>query len=135
MREYTILALVGVAAVVVFELAWARTGLFARRAYWVTMAIVFGFQSLVDGWLTKLGRGHTIVIYEPPPVQWLAVPLGHPAGGLPLCVRPGHDGDPAVGTFGRRSRAATATFRHVGTRARRLKTSPPAASISPRIPE
>lgn len=65
MREYTILALVGVAAVVVFELAWARTGLFARRAYWVTMAIVFGFQSLVDGWLTKLGRGHTIVIYEP----------------------------------------------------------------------
>ncbi|MHB8671059.1 MAG: lycopene cyclase domain-containing protein [Acidimicrobiales bacterium] len=65
MREYTTLAVIAAAAVVLFELAWARTGIFSRRAYWVTMAIVFGFQSLVDGWLTRLARGHTVVIYDP----------------------------------------------------------------------
>lgn len=42
------------ALVVALELVWLRTGLFRQRSYWVAMAIVFGFQFLVDGWLTKL---------------------------------------------------------------------------------
>jgi len=39
-----------------------RTGLFRRAAYWISMVIVFFFQILVDGWLTKLSA--PIVIYD-----------------------------------------------------------------------
>jgi hypothetical protein len=35
-------------------LAWLRTGLFRRRAYWISIAICYGFMILVNGWLTKL---------------------------------------------------------------------------------
>lgn len=52
---------VAVVAVVLLELVVLRTGLFRTRSYWVTMAIVVFFQSLVDGWLTKLSA--PIVIY------------------------------------------------------------------------
>lgn len=61
-REYTVLASLATAAVVVAELAWLRTGLFRMRSYWVSMAIVFFFQVLVDGRLTKLP--HAVVIYD-----------------------------------------------------------------------
>lgn len=50
---YTVPAALAVVTVVVFELALLRTGLFRRRAYWLTMVIVLGFQVPVDGWLTK----------------------------------------------------------------------------------
>jgi lycopene cyclase domain-containing protein len=60
---YTVWALVAVGAVVLIELAWWRTGLFRRRAYWITMAITFAFQVPVDGWLTKLSA--PIVEYNP----------------------------------------------------------------------
>jgi lycopene cyclase domain-containing protein len=53
-REYTVAAWTAAALVVALELLWLRTGLFRQRTYWVAMAIVFGFQFLVDGWLTKL---------------------------------------------------------------------------------
>jgi len=59
---YTLAAAAAALAVVLVELCWLRTGLFGRRAYWVTLAIVFFFQSLVDGWLTKLSA--PIVIYD-----------------------------------------------------------------------
>lgn len=62
MPEYTVAAVVAAAAVVALELAVLRTGLFQRLAYWLTMAIVFGFQVLVDGWLTKLSA--PIVLYD-----------------------------------------------------------------------
>lgn len=62
MPEYTTVAVVAAAAVVALELAVLRTGLFRRLAYWLTMAIVFGFQVLVDGWLTKLSA--PIVLYD-----------------------------------------------------------------------
>jgi lycopene cyclase domain-containing protein len=62
MPEYTLLTAVGVVAVVAFELVWARTGIFAELQYWCTIAIVAGFQVLVDGWLTKLSA--PIVIYN-----------------------------------------------------------------------
>ncbi|GAA1505445.1 hypothetical protein GCM10009740_40210 [Terrabacter terrae] len=62
MREYTVLAVLAVLAVVALE-RWSGTRVFARAQFWVSMAIVFGFQVLVDGWLTKLSA--PIVIYSP----------------------------------------------------------------------
>ena len=59
---YTLPAAAAVGAVLVLEFALLRTGLFRRPAYWLTMVIVFGFQTLVDGWLTKLSA--PIVIYD-----------------------------------------------------------------------
>lgn len=59
---YTLPAIVSVAAVCVLELAVLRTGLFRKPAYWISMVIVFGFQILMDGWLTKLSA--PIVIYN-----------------------------------------------------------------------
>jgi hypothetical protein len=49
--EYTIAAVAAAVAVVVWEVRVLRTGLLRTRAYRLTMAIVFGFQCLVDGWL------------------------------------------------------------------------------------
>lgn len=63
MKEYTVAAVVAAVAVVAAELLWFRTGIFRRRTYWVTMVIVFAFQILVDGWLTK--RSSPIVLYNP----------------------------------------------------------------------
>ena len=63
MPEYTIASALGAAAVVAVELLWLRTRLFRDRAYWIAMAIVFFFQVLVDGWLTKLSA--PIVLYSP----------------------------------------------------------------------
>jgi len=54
MSEYTIAAVVSVMVVVLVELAFLRSGLFRQPQYWIAMGIVFGFQLLVDGWLTKM---------------------------------------------------------------------------------
>ena len=62
MPEYTAVAIAAAAAVVAAEVLLLRTGLFRSRAYWLSMAIVFGFQVLVDGWLTKLSA--PIVLYD-----------------------------------------------------------------------
>lgn len=62
MGEYTLATLVAVAVVVIIEVVWARTGIFATAQYWISMAIVFAFQILVDGWLTKLSD--PIVLYD-----------------------------------------------------------------------
>lgn len=59
---YTLPAVLAVGAVCALELLVLRTGLFRRRAYWLSMAIVLGFQVLADGWLTKLGA--PIVSYD-----------------------------------------------------------------------
>lgn len=63
MPEYTLLTVAAVVGVVAAELLWLRTGLFRSAQYWVSMAIVFAFQVLVDGWLTKLSA--PIVAYAP----------------------------------------------------------------------
>lgn len=63
MGEYTIGASAAVVAVVAVELLWLRTGLLRRASFWVSMAVVFAFQTLVDGWLTKLSA--PIVEYRP----------------------------------------------------------------------
>jgi lycopene cyclase domain-containing protein len=60
-REYLLAAVTTAALVVLLELLVLRTGLFRRSAYWVTMAIVLGFQVPVDGWLTRLDA--PIVLY------------------------------------------------------------------------
>ncbi|KUH69468.1 lycopene cyclase [Mycolicibacterium novocastrense] len=59
---YTVPAVLAVIAVCVLELGVLRTGLFRKPAYWISMAIVLGFQTPVDGWLTKLSA--PIVIYD-----------------------------------------------------------------------
>jgi lycopene cyclase domain-containing protein len=59
---YTLPAVVAVVVVIAWELAVLRTGLFRRPAYWISMAIVLGFQIPVDGWLTKLSA--PIVLYN-----------------------------------------------------------------------
>ena len=63
MPEYTVLTVLSVLAVVALEVWWLRTGLFRQAQYWIAMAIVFAFQMLVDGWLTKLTD--PIVQYAP----------------------------------------------------------------------
>jgi lycopene cyclase domain-containing protein len=59
---YTVPAVLAVLAVGAIEVTALRTGLFRRPAYWASMLIVFGFQILVDGWLTKLSA--PIVVYD-----------------------------------------------------------------------
>ncbi len=58
--SYTALALVGVMAAVMVDLAVLRVGLVRRRAFWVAYAIVLGLQLLTNGWLT----GRRIVGYD-----------------------------------------------------------------------
>jgi lycopene cyclase domain-containing protein len=58
----TALATLAAVAVIVGELVWLRTGLFRQRAFWLALLIVFAFQCLVDGWLTKLSA--PIVVYN-----------------------------------------------------------------------
>ncbi len=62
MREYTVAALASVVAVVLLERYWLRTGLLRTRAYWLAMAISYGFMIAVNGWLTKLSA--PIVLYD-----------------------------------------------------------------------
>ena len=62
MNEYTVASVVAVIAVVVVELAWLRTGIFATATYWISYGIIVFFQVLVDGWLTKLSA--PIVLYN-----------------------------------------------------------------------
>ena len=59
--EYTLAAACGVVATVLLELLVLRTGLFRDPRYWVTLAIVAGFQLLVNAVLTC----PPIVSYDP----------------------------------------------------------------------
>lgn len=62
MREYTVAAVIAVGAVVGLEVKLLRTGLLRTRAYWIAMAICYGFMIAVNGWLTKLSA--PIVLYD-----------------------------------------------------------------------
>ena len=57
---YTALAVLGVLAAVVLDLAVLRTRVLLRKLFWTAYAIVLFFQLLTNGWLT--GRG--IVTYD-----------------------------------------------------------------------
>lgn len=76
MIGYTLPALVSVPVVVAVELAVLHTGLFRKPAYWISMAIVLGFQIPVDGWLTKLSA--PIVLYDPAHISGLRWPWDIP---------------------------------------------------------
>ena len=58
--SYTALAVVGVVAALVLDLALLRTRVVTRRAFWTSYAIVLTFQLLTNGWLT----GRDIVVYD-----------------------------------------------------------------------
>lgn len=73
---YTLPAVIAVLAVCLLELTVLRTGLFRRPAYWISMVIVLGFQTLVDGWLTKLSA--PIVIYDDDHTLGLRFPFDIP---------------------------------------------------------
>ena len=60
-REYTAAAASGVVLAVLLELLVWRTGLFRDPRYWVAVAVVAGFQLLVNGVLTCT----PIVSYDP----------------------------------------------------------------------
>jgi lycopene cyclase domain-containing protein len=68
-REYTLAAAAGVALAVALETAVLRTGMFRDRRYWVTLAIVAGFELIVDGVLTC----PPIVAYDPRRILGLRV--------------------------------------------------------------
>lgn len=63
MKEYTVLSIISVVAVVGVEFLWLRTGLFAKAQFWIAYGIIVFFECLVDGWLTKIPE--TIVVYNP----------------------------------------------------------------------
>jgi lycopene cyclase domain-containing protein len=73
---YTAPAVLAAVVVCGAEVAVLHTGLFRRRAYWLSMLIVFGFQSLVDGWLTKLSA--PVVIYNSAHITGLRFPFDIP---------------------------------------------------------
>lgn len=58
--NYTALALIGVAAAVLLDVVVLRTRLVSRRLFWVSYAIVLGFQLVVNGVLT----GRRVVTYN-----------------------------------------------------------------------
>ncbi len=74
--EYTVGTLLAMLVVVLAELVWARTGIFAKAQYWLALAIMFFFQVLVDGWLTKLSD--PIVLYAPQQFAGVRFPFDIP---------------------------------------------------------
>lgn len=73
---YTLPAVLAVIAVCGLEFGFLHTGLFRRPAYWISMAIVLGFQIPVDGWLTKLSA--PIVLYDEHHTLGVRFPLDIP---------------------------------------------------------
>ncbi|QLL10102.1 lycopene cyclase domain-containing protein [Mycobacterium vicinigordonae] len=73
---YTLPAVLSVLGVCVLEWKLLRTGLFRKPAYWLSMAIVLGFQIPVDGWLTKLSA--PVVIYNERQTSGVRFPLDIP---------------------------------------------------------
>jgi lycopene cyclase domain-containing protein len=73
---YTLPAALSVLIVIALEVAFLRTGLFRRLAYWLSMVIVIGFQILTDGWLTKLSA--PIVIYDNRQTSGIRFPFAIP---------------------------------------------------------
>jgi lycopene cyclase domain-containing protein len=76
MREYTLIAVLSVVAVVALELRVLHTGLLRTRAYWIALAICYGFMIAVNGWLTKLTA--PIVVYDPDAVTGWRLPWDIP---------------------------------------------------------
>jgi lycopene cyclase domain-containing protein len=52
--SYTVAAVCAPCLAVLLEVTVLRTGILRQGRFWLTIAITFGFQVAVDGWLTKL---------------------------------------------------------------------------------
>ncbi|HEY5482728.1 MAG TPA: lycopene cyclase domain-containing protein [Propionibacteriaceae bacterium] len=76
MPEYPLVTVIAIVLVVLAEVAWFRTGIFRSVQYWLSIAIVWVFQVLIDGWLTKLSA--PIVIYNPAQQSGLRFPWDIP---------------------------------------------------------
>ncbi len=76
MHAYPVLAAASLVAVVLVELFWLRTGVFRMASYWISMAIVLGFQVPVDGWMGKLSD--PIVIYDRRHISGIRFPFDIP---------------------------------------------------------
>ncbi len=94
MPEYTVLTAFAVVAVVVAELVYFKSGIFTTAQYWWSIVIIFAFQVLVDGWLTKLSA--PIVIYDPRRNAGAAYAVGHSGRGLRIRICHGDARYPAV---------------------------------------
>lgn len=71
---YTQMALLGVAAAVVADLAIFRVRLITRRGFWAAYAIVVSFQLLTNAWLTNDVRtGMAIVNYDSHAIMGLRI--------------------------------------------------------------
>lgn len=77
MPIYPTLAVSAALVVILIEIVVLRSGLFKETAYWIAMAICFGFMIPVDGWLTK--HSAAIVIYRPSDTSGL-----YPIWDIPL---------------------------------------------------
>ncbi|KAA0022280.1 lycopene cyclase domain-containing protein [Antrihabitans cavernicola] len=73
---YTVPTTLAVLLVCAWEIKVLRTGLFRKPAFWLSMTIVLGFQTLVDGWLTKLSA--PIVRYNSDDMTGLRAPWDIP---------------------------------------------------------
>ena len=73
MKEYTILAVISVVIVLIFD-SLLKTGLARRKEFYLFLAVIFGFKLLVNGLLT----GKEIVLYNP------RFFLGMRLGSIPL---------------------------------------------------
>jgi lycopene cyclase domain-containing protein len=60
MKEYTIASVIAVLLVVVLD-RWLDTRLLGRRAFWITIAVMFWFKIIFNGYLTW----RPIVMYGP----------------------------------------------------------------------
>ncbi len=80
MPEYTVAAVGAVIAVALAELRWLRSGVFRRREYWIALAIIYLFQALVNGWLTRLSDPS--VIYNPDMILGRRFPFDAPVEDL-----------------------------------------------------
>jgi lycopene cyclase domain-containing protein len=76
MPAYPLLSALAAVAVVLVELAWLRTGIFRRPAYWIAMVVVFAFMIPVDGWMSKVPD--PIVVYDPSVLSGVRFPIDIP---------------------------------------------------------
>jgi lycopene cyclase domain-containing protein len=76
--SYTTLAGLAVLGSVGLDLLVLRTRLLRRRVFWVSYAIILGFQLLTNGWLTR----RRIVTYDGDAILGTATPVFLGAGRI-----------------------------------------------------
>ncbi len=62
MGEYSVMTLGGMAITVLVDVVLLRTRVLLTKVFWISLSIMWFFQILVDGWLTKLSA--PVVLYN-----------------------------------------------------------------------